>query len=299
MFNKIDAIKGVINNFNRNPYAKKNKTKVLLRIFKWQIKSRLKKNITVTWINNLKINISKGDTGFTGNIYYGLQDYDDMLFAIRFLGNNDLFIDIGANCGSYSILASKVSKAEVIAFEPNTTTFIKLKKNIELNYSGEKIQLRKIGISNRIGQENITINSGPKNFIVDHLSKENTELISVSTLNAELQNLEPTFLKIDVEGHEIQVLEGATEILKNKGVSVIIVEANGMTERYGYSDNYISNFVKNFGFTQCVYDKDNNKVRESSKIIPGNTIFIRSVEFVNTKLQNGQNKKIDFFTIKI
>jgi FkbM family methyltransferase len=299
MFNKIDAIKGVINNFNINPYAKKNKAKVLLRIFLWQIKSRLKNNITVTWINNLKVNISQGDTGFTGNIYYGLQDYDDMLFTVRFLGNNDLFIDIGANCGSYSILASKVSEAEVIAFEPNTATFLKLKKNIELNYSGEKIQLRKIGISNKIGQESITINSGPKNFIVDHSSKENTELIGVSTLNAELQDLQPTFLKIDVEGHEIQVLEGATEILKNKGVIVVIIEANGMTERYGYSDNYISNFVKNFGFTQCVYDRDNNKVRESSNIIPGNTIFIRSVEFVNTKLQNGQNKKIDFFTIKI
>ncbi len=56
-----------------------------------------------------------------------------MSFVLHFLRNTDLFIDVGANLGAYSILASSVSGARTIAFEPVPHTFQLLKNNIALN----------------------------------------------------------------------------------------------------------------------------------------------------------------------
>lgn len=72
-------------------------------------------------------------TGATGNIYTGLHEFIDMAFCLHLLRPGDLFIDVGANVGSYTILASKVVGANSFTLEPVPETFKRLKRNININ----------------------------------------------------------------------------------------------------------------------------------------------------------------------
>lgn len=83
------------------------------------------------WINDLILPLEKGDTGLTSAYYVGLHEFEDMAFAIHLLREDDTFVDVGANLGSYSLLASGVTKANSIAFEPVPTTYNRLIDNIE------------------------------------------------------------------------------------------------------------------------------------------------------------------------
>ena len=86
------------------------------------------------FVEGTKLNIEPGQTISTGNYYVGLLEFEEMAFAIHFLDNSDIFFDIGANIGSYSILASGISKSRTIAFEPIESTFLQLEKN-KLDFS--------------------------------------------------------------------------------------------------------------------------------------------------------------------
>ena len=80
-----------------------------------------------TWIDGCKFLVSPGETGLTGNLYLGLHEFEDMGFLLHYLNDQDFFIDIGSNVGSYTLLSGVVKKSTVVSFEPIPSTFDKLK----------------------------------------------------------------------------------------------------------------------------------------------------------------------------
>jgi hypothetical protein len=81
-----------------HPLNKGNKIRSLFKFLKWQTASSLMKgDFVFEWINGAKIIIRRGETGFTGNIYCGLHEFQDMAFLLHFIDKDDLFIDVGAN----------------------------------------------------------------------------------------------------------------------------------------------------------------------------------------------------------
>ena len=62
----------------------------------------------------------------TGNIYCGLAEFADMAFVLHVLRAGDLFVDIGANAGAYTLLASSVAGAKTTCFEPVPATYARL-----------------------------------------------------------------------------------------------------------------------------------------------------------------------------
>jgi predicted RNA methylase len=71
-------------------------------------------------------------TGATQKIYCSLQEFEDMALLLHVLRPGDLFVDVGANVGSYTILAAGVCGANVISIEPVPSTFTHLADNIHL-----------------------------------------------------------------------------------------------------------------------------------------------------------------------
>ena len=98
----LKAIKFITN----HPLNDEHKLSAIIRFAKWQIGSRLVPGaIVYEWINGSKFLVKTGETGLTGNIYTGLHEFPDMSFLLHFLRAEDHFVDIGANVGSYTILA--------------------------------------------------------------------------------------------------------------------------------------------------------------------------------------------------
>ena len=207
------------------------------------------KPIKIKWLNDLRYYITLGDSGIIGNYYFFIDDYEESIFLIHYLKSNDLFVDVGANHGHYTMISSGICKSKSIVIEPVSETFERLKMNIELNKL-KNVKLFNLGISDSKGQLYISNNLGSMNRIIDCSKKHNNwELIKVTTLDKLLsEEKKINLLKIDVEGFEKQVLIGCKEILKNPFLNVIIIELNNSNKHYNYNENDTIVILEKSGF---------------------------------------------------
>jgi FkbM family methyltransferase len=142
----------------------------------------------------------------------GEYDYNNMeLLRLVLSIRESTFVDIGANVGAYTLIASEVPGTTVVSVEPHPTTFQMLVDNIKLNNRCNTICLN-VALSSYDGEVRFTdvpgsaVNRviGPDNTFQTKLRVPSRRLDAVCL---ELK-LIPDFVKIDVEGHEVAVLDG-------------------------------------------------------------------------------------------
>lgn len=154
----------------------------------------------------------------------GIYDYNNMSFVQRVLSAGAVFVDVGANIGAYTLIASENPEVAVLSLEPNTTAFLKLERNVALNGRANVTAINRAA-SARPGTLLMTDNGAdPTNRVVSTDAKGRIISVQADTLDAicRARGVWPTLIKIDVEGHELDVLEGAGACLV--GVLALIVE---------------------------------------------------------------------------
>ena len=140
----------------------------------------------------------------------------------KYLPDNSTILDIGANIGSHSIYWSRERNAKkVYAFEPLDTTYDILTKNIELNNLEDTITSYNFGLYNKETNARILYfwkeNLGGTSFIPDGNGGFKLKTLDSLDIKEKID-----LIKIDVEGAEVQTIEGALETIKaNKPVLVI------------------------------------------------------------------------------
>jgi FkbM family methyltransferase len=127
--------------------------------------------------------------GLTGNIYTGLHEFPEMGFLLHFLRDDDLFVDIGANAGCYTILASSAVGAEGIAFEPVPSTYRRLVENMRLNRLEEKVKCINKGVGAKDERIGFTSDQDTTNHALASGEQcGNTVTVEVITLDAVLED---------------------------------------------------------------------------------------------------------------
>ncbi|MEM1223213.1 MAG: FkbM family methyltransferase [Verrucomicrobiota bacterium] len=276
-----------------HPLNRDQKIKSIIRFVKWQIGSRLiQGSVVVDWINGSKFLVRRGETGLTGNIYTGLHEFTDMSYLLHVLRSEDLFVDIGANVGSYSILACSAVGAEGIAFEPVPSTFDKLIDNMRVNRIEGRVECINEGVGATRGELKFTSGKDTMNHALaegEHCGE--AIAVKVCTLDDKLTNRSPGIIKIDVEGFETPVLDGAASILQSKNLHSVIMELNGSGEHYGFDENEILKRMGEYGFETYSYDPFTRKLKslEGKNQSSGNTIFIRNKKLVEERLENSKS----------
>ena len=180
----------------------------------------------------------------------GRYDFNNMHFVQAVLSRaaDPVFFDVGANIGAYTLIASEVERAAVVSFEPIPAAFAKLQRNVRLNGRG-RVTLLPVAAGSRAGELRMTCDgASPINRVVtDDAVADNTMVVAVETLDAVSRRLglQPTLIKIDVEGHEPSVLAGAAACLGacdaclvengDRASVLALMQQNGMRGPYYYS----------------------------------------------------------------
>lgn len=138
---------------------------------------------------------------------FGLGEYADMAFCLHLLRADDLFCDVGANAGVYTVLAAHAIGCRVVCVEPVPSTFQLLMQNIHANGLADQVDARCNGIGSEPGRLAFTTERWSLNHVVAPDTDNATE-IDVITLDALLDGCKPAAIKIDVEGFEAHVLAG-------------------------------------------------------------------------------------------
>ena len=171
---------------------------------------------------NMKLDISDAVEHFT---YYSF-DEPALQRLYRFIKPGMTIIDIGANIGAITLnLAKRVGvKGKVYSFEPSPYNYRKALNNIRLN-NFSNIKLINQGLGDKKSTAclyNVNLNNRGMQRLLGENSEissyDNTE-VEIDTLDRSMQLFEippPSLIKIDVEGYEFKVLQGALETLKKK-----------------------------------------------------------------------------------
>lgn len=295
----INRMKASLAYITKHPLTKNHVIQAYFRYFAFHIFQLLngKKPKKYHFFDGLDFYASMGDAGIVGNIYTGLADFEEMSFLLHFLRSDDLFVDIGANVGAYSLLASGVCKSKTIAIEPIPETFEKLMANVQLNDLTNLVECLNIGLGS--SETELDFVNTP-NSVMNRVSVSNEDstnsriLVKVMPLDLLVSLKKPSLLKIDVEGFEMEVIKGAGQCISDDACKAIIIELNGSGEKYGYKDTQTHSLLISYGFKPYKYQPFSRNFIESNEFEQEgkNVIFIRDLESVLTRNVNAPKRKI-------
>lgn len=266
-----------------------------LKIKKWKA---LPQNILYNYNDKIRINkknvifdINRSD--FTQWQIYA--DYPELHFeALLRSKKKGNIIDVGANIGSFSLFAANYLKQssnyyKIYCFEPYQQIFGNLVNNIKLNKSLEDFLIVEDIALGSIIDEKLTFKIIKKNLGANYLEPINTasfqktgNFILGDTLDnyCDKKNISNiTFIKIDVEGMELDVLKGAANIIK-KNKPDIFIEIN--EKKYNERGQSFKSYLFNFNNEKRNFFIENKNQRNLEKI---------SVQDIELLLQN---KKSNF-----
>jgi FkbM family methyltransferase len=184
---------------------------------------------------------------------------------VRVISEGDVVLDVGANIGFFTVFSSILvgEKGRVVAFEPGADNLARLRANLAYN-DCKNVTLVEKAVTNRIGEAEFFINSDdsggnalwdPGQFPgnVKSLANPMPVVVPATTLDAEWHRLQlpaPKAIKIDTEGAEQQVLEGARDLLVRHKPRFVIAELHSFgLEKLGCSERSLREFMENLGYS--------------------------------------------------
>jgi FkbM family methyltransferase len=181
----------------------------------------------------------------------------DTIDWIHSFGSDALLYDVGANVGLYSLYAARAG-ARVIAFEPEAQNYALLNRNIHINGLQDKMTALNIAAGDRTRISHLYLSrfeaaGALHNFDrpVDYNQQPFAPAFKQGVMGARLDDLidhfelpRPTHLKIDVDGAERAVIDGATKLLHDPGLRSVLIELNEMLE----ADREIVAILEGCGF---------------------------------------------------
>jgi FkbM family methyltransferase len=194
--------------------------RALLRAVGYQARARVLRRRTVTQLGERsKLWVDLHRAAAVKAVYGNPPDYREMMVWKSTLRRGDLFLDVGANIGGYSIWAAELG-AEVIALEPAEDTFKLLTDNAKLNgYPVMTIQAA-------AGAVNGTAKFTSGHDALNRLDPDGSVETKMITADSLIGDRVAAGMKVDVEGFEIDVLRGCENALREQRIKLMQLEWN-------------------------------------------------------------------------
>jgi FkbM family methyltransferase len=266
-----------------HPMKRGSKTDAVLSFLRSQIGARLVPGeVCVAFPNHTHLLVPARMKGSFHFIWPGIYDFEEMSFVMHFLRPGDLFVDAGANIGVYTVLASGVAGARAIAFEPDLANFGFLKKNVWLNNLAALVDPRNLALGDQEKTIHFTTGLGTENHVVPDGRPEKSVEVVQSSLDRQMNGLEPTVIKIDVEGFEREVLAGFRDGLTKPSLRALLIERGGNAGQQ--SEAALHETIRSWGFVPCGYLPLTRTLRRIPDESCGNIIYVRNLEAANARL---------------
>ena len=239
----------------KSPYNKKYPIFALKRFVEWKIIKLFKlSNYKKTIWENRKIFLNHDSFQCMWLMYNWMVDWEEFNLIKDFVNAKSCCLDVGANMGFYTIWFSKFTN-DIYAFEPNSKNYLRLNKNVFANNANEYIRTFNIAVGDLNGEVSFTTNLDGENHIsLKHIEENNTvDCKRLDTILSENMIAEVSYLKIDVEGFELEVLKGLGKYIAEKKIAIIQIEINKTISNSGSSVQHLLEFISNNDLQLCSY----------------------------------------------
>lgn len=255
----------------------------LARFVGWQVWERtVRRPRTVNLVDGIRVRCYPHSPITSAVIYYGLADHREMRFLLRYLRPGDEFVDVGANAGVYTLLALSVEGTRALMLEPSSETHRRAAENLGLNGLGARATLLKTAAGKRTEQAQLTVGRDAMNSLAgEEAGPGETETVEVDTLDNLVREHgygSVALMKLDVEGWEMEALDGAAGLIGTQRPA-LIVEVNDAEG--------IERFASRFGYTRVTYDPAARALSPASSPPANgyNAILVPDLEAARARLQ--------------
>lgn len=209
------------------------------------------------------VTVDDRTAGLGGSFYYEpLRSYSPVPLKWCFQQlsqyKHPTLLDVGSSTGCYSLLAVHIPGLKVWAFEPVPLTCAVLRANVALNNLGGRVKVVGKAVSNYhgVGTLHAVIDDGGKGVsIVDgtpaYHKKCEQSRVSVTTIDGYCKRygIVPTFIKVDVEGGEKFVLEGAKETIEKHRPFLLFETSVENANQFGYNPSECIAMLERWNYT--------------------------------------------------
>ncbi len=252
-------------------------------------------------IYNYKLKLDLKDPGISRTLLlYGERELDHKFILEKLVKSNMTILDIGSNIGYYAIMQLKLLKntGKLIAVEPSKSNVNLLHENLKLNGYLNEIEIHNKAVSNKNGKKLFFI-SKHSNLNTFHNTGSGKKflqgkkiIVNTITIKKLLNGRKVDLIRMDVEGHEVSILDSLISLIKiKKFYPDIIFETH--ISRYNYSNNMLSTLKKifNLGYKITIAGTSSERGTVLLKKLGYDTSFkLRSDDEVRSIIKNIKNE---------
>ena len=187
-------------------------------------------------------------------IYDGVHEWEELQFCLRYLRPGDHFVDVGANVGVFStLIGTRLPGVRITAIEP----FPPVREDLEANLALNDLKIAVVGsaVSDEAGEATFEVLDRDvlNRLAPDDAADRRGISVPVTTLDALVGDDPPALVKIDVEGSELRVMQGARGLLSGTA-PVLLFEHAGHSEHFGITPAQVRAFLGGLGYSIHLLD---------------------------------------------
>lgn len=167
-----------------------------------------------------------------------------------------LCFDVGANVGVYVLQFAYWSRptGRIVAFEPNPSALAVLRRHVAFNQLNNRVEVKPAAVGATAGEatlyaadaDGMSRLGAPNVLIADRVTSIAVPVITLDDY-CEATGLAPDWLLIDIEGFEIQALIGASELLKNRALQMVVEMHPNVWDSAGTKRSHAETILAEFG----------------------------------------------------
>ena len=226
--------------------------------------SRARHPFTISWLDGLRVRVSTLDETLRCLFVTGYYEPNEFMLVGKILKPGMTFIDVGANLGLYTLFAAKKvgSEGVVLALEPSSREFQKLRANVELNKLSN-VRLLQGGASDSASEGELLVaveeyaglnTLGAFGYDIASHRKEVVRLERLDDIVLREGLKQVDLLKMDIEGAEWFALQGAVETLQKFRPILFLEVSDRMLKHQDCSSSQIWEFLVGLGYRFFAFD---------------------------------------------
>jgi FkbM family methyltransferase len=237
----------------RHPANRGHRLRAMKRAIAFQLRARVAGKNTLAPIGQrMLLEVPLHAHGASKAVYANPPDWPEMNLWRSLLKAGDLFIDVGSNLGLYAVWAADCG-AHPLAVEPDPANAERTRANLRRNRIPSKVVESALGATR--GTMRFTTDADAENHLVVHGGGSTTREVSVTTIDALLGGRSARGVKIDVEGAERLVLNGAAASLGASRIDVLQIEWNPLSQSLlGETRLPVADLLRAHGYVLCEPD---------------------------------------------
>lgn len=241
---------------------------ILTKLF-WKYKITKKGKVVITTIDGITYSLDLGEVIDSFIYYSGCFEPMTTAFINKNIEEGMTVLDIGANIGCHTLRFAKLvgESGRVIAFEPTSWAFSRLRRNTELN-DFSNITLEKLAVSDT-SQKLLTC--FPSSFTVETgglpgpTYAEEVTFITLDEYISENNMNRVDLIKIDVDGYEYKVIHGGLRTIARFKPIMIVEFGKNTLKRYGDNLQDLIDLLSSLGYS-FYSDKDLRKYKNKEEL---------------------------------